>query len=1139
MILAMSERRLSRRSVLRTLGGMGVVGAAGTETGQTQAESWPQFGYDTANSGHAPGNTGLDGDVEQQWSVETFDSVLSAIAVANGKLYFGNRHGVYVLNAGDGREEWIFAEAGVVSSTPTVVDGSVYFGSHDDHVYALDASAGTEQWSYETGNYVYSSPVVRNGTVVVGSGDGNVYALDAATGAEVWTAKTGGPVNASPALVDGTVYIGSRDGVVYALDASDGTEQWTVDIDSGIDASPAVADGQVYVASRDGAVNALSIVNGSREWTTVVDGTVKSSPAVADNRVYLGTGDGIVYALNTYDGAERWSDDTGSAVYTSPIVVDGNVYVGNADGYLVVYDRSTGDGQWITVISLTTASSPAVVNGTAYVGGADGTVYAFREQSDISELIETPRPMSTPVSPPPGPDSLPPTVTTSSAPTPDTGSGNMLESRPRTQRETPVQASNPNASGPVTIPEYLGLAAVLGGLTYALVRTYIRSIDAQTPTSGESPAVELGPGVTSWLVPGAYPDHSAAVTAEPGPVTAPTTAWKMLPDDSAVATAPAVVNEIAYTVTDGGDLLAIDVKSGDIMGRTEVDMEDPTPPVVADERLFLGGDRGVVAFPGRDGDHQWGENIGRVTTLLAAEGALYVGGEDSIRSLGFEAGDEDWQTPVDDAVVSMAVDADTVYAATATTVVALDRTNGDQQWVKDHQGRRPGLTIKSVLIVSTDRAVSFRDPDTGVALGHESTDTGLTPIAVAHDRLYHVTESAVRAVDTAGDEVWRTPLDVATPPVVVGKTVYVGTDSDLVALDVKNGDYRFTHDMAGAQSRPVVVGNTVLCPTADGALTAIAGELGEQTTSGPSRRLSIDKRETASNDKADSTADGASDNSARGPTSSTETVATAFARDCERVASATVVADTGPVHVYDGRFVDDPVDVNYRMYALDSECDEDEAASVFLDTARQWRGISKNTHIATVAEMGEGPRPWVAFDPGVYQLDSRIESLEMAERVDIVTDLAEAIRTAGMYNVVHGALRPEVVYLSEAGAEGLTAIVADWGLQPGVQRAVGDTLSPTPYTAPEQLDSDESNSQTDIYRLGAVAQYVLTGTEPFADATRLQTAIPNGNLTVPSERAPALPAEVDAVIATAMADDPDQRFASPYDFNRQLRAALR
>ena len=70
----------------------------------------------------------------------------------------------------------------VYPSSPTVVNGRVYFGSGDGNVYAVDASTGVLQWKFATGDVVHASPAVAGNTVYVGSYDSRFYAIDAESG---------------------------------------------------------------------------------------------------------------------------------------------------------------------------------------------------------------------------------------------------------------------------------------------------------------------------------------------------------------------------------------------------------------------------------------------------------------------------------------------------------------------------------------------------------------------------------------------------------------------------------------------------------------------------------------------------------------------------------------------------------------------------------------------------------------------------------------------------------------------------------------------------------------------------------------------------------------------------------------------
>ena len=50
----------------------------------------------------------------------------------------------------EGNLRWTFAAGDAIRSSPTVVDGVVYFGSRDFNIYAVDADTGEEIWSFHS-----------------------------------------------------------------------------------------------------------------------------------------------------------------------------------------------------------------------------------------------------------------------------------------------------------------------------------------------------------------------------------------------------------------------------------------------------------------------------------------------------------------------------------------------------------------------------------------------------------------------------------------------------------------------------------------------------------------------------------------------------------------------------------------------------------------------------------------------------------------------------------------------------------------------------------------------------------------------------------------------------------------------------
>ncbi len=88
------------------------------------------------------GNKGLQ-------SMRNFDPAFFVTSVGND-VYFGSSvdNAVHCLDAGTGRERWVFFTDSAVRFPPSAVNGRLYFGSDDGHAYCIDAKSAAEVWRY-------------------------------------------------------------------------------------------------------------------------------------------------------------------------------------------------------------------------------------------------------------------------------------------------------------------------------------------------------------------------------------------------------------------------------------------------------------------------------------------------------------------------------------------------------------------------------------------------------------------------------------------------------------------------------------------------------------------------------------------------------------------------------------------------------------------------------------------------------------------------------------------------------------------------------------------------------------------------------------------------------------------------------
>ena len=93
----------------------------------------------------------------------------------------------------------------------------------------------------------------------------------------------------------------------------------------------------------------------------------------------------------------------------------------------------------------------------------------------------------------------------------------------------------------------------------------------------------------------------------------------------------------------------------------------------------------------------------------------------------------------------------------------------------------------------------------------------------------------------------------------------------------------------------------------------------------------------------------------------------------------------------------------------------------------------------------------------------------------------------------------------------------------GGATGTGQWVGTLDYVAPEQIRGGRVDARTDVYALGGVLAFVLTGRVPFdreADEAKLWAQLSDPP-PVPSALRPGLPRALDAVVARAMAKAPD------------------
>ena len=137
--------------------------------------------------------------------------------------------------------------------------------------------------------------------------------------------------------------------------------------------------------------------------------------------------------------------------------------------------------------------------------------------------------------------------------------------------------------------------------------------------------------------------------------------------------------------------------------------------------------------------------------------------------------------------------------------------------------------------------------------------------------------------------------------------------------------------------------------------------------------------------------------------------------------------------------------------------------------------------------------------------------------------------------LIHRDIKPANLMAAYRGGQYDVSKLLDFGLvktlseDESVHLSQEGTVAGSPlYMAPEQVMKNQPpDRRTDIYGLGAVAYFMLTGRPPFLGESAMAVMIAHARdpVTPPSQVCAGIPADLERVVLRCLAKSPDDRYA--------------
>ncbi len=179
------------------------------------------------------------------------------------------------------------------------------------------------------------------------------------------------------------------------------------------------------------------------------------------------------------------------------------------------------------------------------------------------------------------------------------------------------------------------------------------------------------------------------------------------------------------------------------------------------------------------------------------------------------------------------------------------------------------------------------------------------------------------------------------------------------------------------------------------------------------------------------------------------------------------------------------------------------------------------------------------------ELVARHGPLPPGRAVYLLRQACQALREAHAAGLIHRDVKPSNIFAAQRGGMDDVAKLLDFGLvRPAAPNLAahlsreGQVLGTPLFMSPEQARGRELDVRSDIYSLGAVCYYLLTGRPPFDedDGIGVMIALARDPV-VPASRVQAgVPDDLDRVVLRCLAKDPADRFPDAASLERAPNA---
>jgi len=180
------------------------------------------------------------------------------------------------------------------------------------------------------------------------------------------------------------------------------------------------------------------------------------------------------------------------------------------------------------------------------------------------------------------------------------------------------------------------------------------------------------------------------------------------------------------------------------------------------------------------------------------------------------------------------------------------------------------------------------------------------------------------------------------------------------------------------------------------------------------------------------------------------------------------------------------------------------------------------------------------------ELVERFGPLPAERAIHFLAQTCDALTEAHAMGLIHRDIKPGNIFAAQRGGVYDVTKLLDFGLvkplvddEHSIQLTVEGAITGSPlFMSPEQAVGDsQPDARSDMYSLGAVGYFLLTGCPPFEGDRPIKVVIAHAHHDVvpPSQHMPTIPRDLEEVVLRCLEKEPSRRYQTAAELAESLR----